>query len=78
MAFIDSDEDETNSLIPTKLDLERLNDLETNSFLDGELSTWRILRYSNSYCLIIKVKNWKGKNFFEFANLDILLNYLNK
>jgi hypothetical protein len=75
--MLDSAEDDTNSLIPTSLDIERLNNMEVGQTIENEYGTWKCIRYKKEYVLILhdsKVYN----SYSEWDDLCGLIEFLRK
>ena len=70
-------EDDTNSIKPTKFDIERLLAMRVGETVNHEVQNWRILRYSDSYILILENSSTES-SFKEFFSLSELIEFLNK
>lgn len=71
-----ADEDSTNSTKLTEFDLSRLDELEIGGFFDGELSNWRVLRYKDSYNIML-FNCGKKREFTEHKNKEEVIKFLN-
>lgn len=69
------DDADTNSIKPTKLDIERINSMQIGDKIDGELGNWSLLRYKNDFVLLLK-NSVKYKDFIEFKDSKKLINFL--
>ena len=70
------DDADSNSIKPTKFDLENLNSLNIGDLLDGEKQNFRILRYKDSYVCILS-NHYDKKEYSEFKNKEELIKFLN-
>lgn len=71
-----SDEDDTNRTNLTILDKSRLEDLQIGEYFDGELGNWRILRYKDSYNVMLFNSKIK-QEFSSYQNVEEVIKFLN-
>jgi len=71
------DQSGSNSIKPTKLDIERIEALKLGGELTGELANWKVLCYRNDYTLIL-FNHHTEKDFQEFATKEELIKFLNE
>lgn len=71
----DIDEDDTNSLVPTPFDLQRLEAMAIGDTLEGELGNWKVMKYEREYLVLL---NNRRNPFIELPNLKEVIVFLNK
>ncbi|MEK6884424.1 MAG: hypothetical protein AABY22_32630 [Nanoarchaeota archaeon] len=60
----------------TNFDLARLEDMSEGDTIDGECGLWRVIRYSNSYSLILDYSSIMTSQT-EFTSIDKLKHWFN-
>ena len=68
------DDADTNSIKPTKFDLEKLDSLNIGDLFDGEKQNFRILRYKDSYVCILS-NHYTKQEYSEFKNKEELIEF---
>lgn len=73
--MIDWDEDDSKTLYPTFLDIERLLSLDVGEIVDGEVGTWRVSRNKKDEFIVILKDNCL---IFEFEDVNRLILFLKR
>lgn len=71
-----ADEENNDSIKPTKFDLEKLDCLQVGDYFDGETGGFRILRYKDDYNVMLFNSTTK-KEFTTHLTKESIINFLN-
>lgn len=71
MAALEDNKD-SDSLIPTDFDKNKLESLSIGESWEGELGNWKVMRYKGCFCLMVYRKDW----IYEFDELEPLIKAL--
>ena len=69
------DYEDTNSIRPTFLDVERIEVMVFGDKISAENGNWEVIKYSSGYTLLLQ-NHVRENSYLEFKNLNDLLEFL--
>jgi len=72
-----ADQDDTNSIIPSQFDCERINDMSVGDKVELENGNASIIKYRDSWVVLLQ-NNPKFGNYQEFKTKNDMMEFLNR